>query len=48
MYKAKLVDELNSFYAHFDLLKKESAVTSPPQEEQPLSVSTECRKNSAE
>ena len=41
MCAATLPDELNSFYAHFDILNKESAVTStPPPEELPLSVST--------
>ncbi len=41
MCEATLPDELNTFYAHFDLLNSESAVKStPPPEDRPLSVST--------
>ncbi len=41
MCEATLPDELNTFYAHFDLLNKESAVFSTlPPEDQPRSVST--------
>ena len=41
MCEATLPDELNTFYARFDLLNSESAVKSaPPPEDRPLSVST--------
>ncbi len=41
MCEAMLPDELNTFYARFDLLNKESSVKSTlPSEDQPLSVST--------
>ncbi len=41
MYEATLPDELNTFYARFDLHDKESAVKStPPPDDRPLSVST--------
>eukprot|EP00064_Thunnus_orientalis_P001656 superscaffoldBa00000114_g1659 len=41
MCEATLPDELNSFYAHFDILNKESGVKStPPPEDLTLTVST--------
>ncbi len=41
MFEATLPDELNTFYARFDLLNKESAVKSTlPPDDWPLSVST--------
>ena len=41
MCEATLQDELNRFYASFDLLNKDSAVKSTlPPEDQPLSITT--------
>ena len=41
MCEATLQDELNTFYAHSDLLPEYSAVEStPPPEDKPLSVTT--------
>ena len=48
MCEATLPDELNTFYAHFDLLNKESAVKFTPPPEDSVSIHRGCEKNPAD
>ena len=49
MFESSLQDQLGTFYTHFDLLNKESAVKStPPPEDWLLSESTENLSKAAE
>ena len=47
MCEATLPDELNTFYAHFDLLNKESAVKFTPPPEDSVSIHRGCEKSLA-